>query len=149
MGKVLKAIVPQPGRPLYITARDAVREAIDQGVFTPGEQMPSTKELSEQLDVSLVTTHRALQELVNSGVLRRSQGRGTFVHNRYHERKHALTDTRVGLFFHREASLADYYHGQVLEGVRQVAQAMGADLMLLRFGEDIRNECHGYLFVNP
>ena len=55
MGKALKAIVPQAGRPLYITAHDAVRGAIDEGVFTPGEQMPSTKELSEQLAVSLVT----------------------------------------------------------------------------------------------
>src|SRR4051812_47903893 len=147
--KVLKPVEPQTGRPLYLTARDAVREAIDAGIFAAGEQMPSTKQLSEQLAVSLVTTHRALQELVNSGVLRRSQGRGTFVHQRYHERKHSLTTTRVGLFFHREASLGDYYHGQVLEGVRQAAQAMGADLMLLRFGEDIRNECNGYLYVNP
>ena len=69
--KTLKPIAPQPGRPLYITARDAVREAIDTGIFTPGEQMPSTKELSSQLSVSLVTAHRALQELVTTGVLSR------------------------------------------------------------------------------
>jgi DNA-binding LacI/PurR family transcriptional regulator len=149
MGKALKAIVPQPGRPLYITARDAVREAIDQGVFTPGEQMPSTKELSEQLAVSLVTAHRALQELVNNGVLQRSQGKGTFVHQRYLDRKETISTTRVGLVFHNEASLADYYHGQVLEGVRQAAQSLAVDLLLLRLGEDIRNECNGYLYVNP
>src|SRR3954469_9568737 len=110
MGKALKTIVPPPGRPLYITARDAVREAIDQGVFTPGEQMPSTKELSEQLAVSLVTAHRALQELVASGVLQRSQGRGTFVHQRYIDRKKTISDTRLGLVFHAESSLADFYH---------------------------------------
>ena len=149
MGKALKAIVPQPGRPLYITARDAVREAIDAGVFTPGEQMPSTKELSEQLAVSLVTAHRALQELVNNGVLQRSQGKGTFVHQRYLDRKETISNTRVGLVFHDEASLADYYHGQVLEGIRQAAQGLAVDLLLLRRGEDIRNECNGYLYVNP
>src|SRR3954452_20683221 len=149
MGKALKAIVPQPGRPLYITARDAVREAIDEGVFTPGEQMPSTKELSEQLAVSLVTAHRALQELVNGGVLQRSQGKGTFVHQRYLDRKETISTTRVGLVFHNEASLADYYHGQILEGIRQAAQSLAVDLLLLRLGEDIRNECNGYLYVNP
>ena len=149
MGKALKAIVPQPGRPLYITARDAVREAIDEGVFTPGEQMPSTKELSEQLAVSLVTAHRALQELVNSGVLQRSQGKGTFVHQRYLDRKETISSTRVGLVFHGDSSLADYFHGQVLEGIRQAAQSLAVDLLLLRFGEDIRNECNGYLYVNP
>ncbi len=149
MGKVLKAIVPQAGRPLYITARDAVREAIDEGVFTPGEQMPSTKELSEQLAVSLVTAHRALQELVNGGVLQRSQGKGTFVHQRYLDRKETLSTTRVGLVFHNDASLADNYHAQILEGVRQAAQSLAVDLLLLRLGEDIRNECNGYLYINP
>jgi len=147
--KTLKAITPQPGRPLYLTARDAVREAIDNGVFTPGEQMPSTKELSEQLCVSLVTAHRALQELVSTGVLMRSQGRGTFVHQRYLDRKKTLSDTRVGLIFHAEASVADYYHSQILEGVRQAAHHLAVDLVMLRFGEDIRGECNGYLFVNP
>lgn len=149
MAKGLKAVEPQPGRPLYLTARDAVREAIDAGVFVPGEQMPSTKQLSEQLSVSLVTAHRALQELVGSGVLQRSQGKGTFVHSRYLERKNTIGDTRVGLVFHQESSLADYYHGQILEGVRQAAQHLNVDLILLRFGEDLRNECNGYLYVNP
>jgi LacI family transcriptional regulator len=149
MGKTLKAIDPQPGRPLYITARDAVRDAIDSGIFTPGEQMPSTKELSEQLSVSLVTAHRALQELVNSGVLQRSQGKGTFVHQRYLDRKQTISMTRIGLILHADSSLAEYYHGQVLEGIRQAAQSLAVDLLLLRQGEDIRNECNGYLYVNP
>lgn len=147
--KSLNPVAPQPGRPLYLTARDAVREAIDAGVFSPGEQMPSTKELSEQLSVSLVTAHRALQELVAGGVLQRSQGRGTFVHQRYLDRKNTISNTRVGLIFHAESSLADYYHSQILEGVRQAAQHLAVDLIMLRFGEDIRGECNGYLFVNP
>src|SRR5437867_1565396 len=137
MAKTLKAIVPQPGRPLYITARDAVREAIDDGVFTPGEQMPSTKELSEQLEVSLVTAHRALQELVSTGVLQRSQGKGTFVHQRYLDRKDTLAGMRVGLYFHSDSSLADYYHSLVLDGVREASLKAGVDLLLMRFGEDL------------
>jgi len=147
--KELKPVPGEPGRPLYLCVRDAVREAIDSGIFRPGEQMPSTKELSEQLSVSLVTTHRALQELVTSGVLQRSQGKGTFVHQRYFDRSRTLSDCRLGLVFHSESSLADYYHSQILEGVRQAAQSLAVDLVLLRFGEDVRNECNGYLFVNP
>src|SRR5690349_13170000 len=124
-GKVLKAVAAQPGKPLYMVVRDAVREAIDAGVFSPGEQMPSTKELSEQMAVSLVTAHRALQELVTAGVLQRSQGRGTFVHDRYFEKRGMMVDCRLGLIFNREASIADFYHGQILEGVRQAAQSLG------------------------
>jgi LacI family transcriptional regulator len=145
----LKPVKPQPGRPLYATVKEALRAAIDQGVFVPGEQMPSTKELSEQLAVSLVTAHRALQELVQSGVLERSQGRGTFVHSRYHQRRNVAPGGRIGLIFHRDASLADFYHGQILEGIHRSAEALNIDLILLRSGEDVRNECNGYLLVNP
>src|SRR5688500_1234740 len=145
----LQPVHQEPGRPLYETVKDALCAAIDAGVFAPGEQMPNTKFLSEQLGVSLVTAHRALQELVSSGVLERSQGRGTFVHHRYNERRKIASAMRVGLVFHREASLADYYHVQTLEGVHQAAGDMATDLIMLRFGEDIRNECSGYLYVNP
>lgn len=145
----LAPIESEPGTPLYHTVQKVVRSAIDQGKFAPGDQLPSTKELARQLSVSLVTVHRALQELVASGVLRRGQGRGTFVHEDYASRSEVSTGLRFGLVFHEESSLADYYHGQVLEGVRQGADEMGVDLVLLRFGEDWRNECQGYLYVNP
>ena len=148
--KALSAVSAQPGRPLYQTVRDAIRAAIDAGMFAPGEQIPSTQDLAGQLSVSLVTAHRALQELVSAGVLHRTQGKGTFVHDRYLERKGAPTATRVGLVLHRDASVGDFYHGQIFEGVRQAAHAHAVDLMLLRYGEDGQQRgCTGYLFVNP
>jgi DNA-binding LacI/PurR family transcriptional regulator len=130
---------------------DAVRAAIDAGTFKPGDRVPSTKVLAEEMAVSLVTVHRAMQELVAHGVLRRGQGRGTFVHESYTggggaERR---VGDRLGVVFHRESSLADAYHGQILEGVRRQADDLGMDLVLLRFGEDWRNECRGYIYVNP
>ena len=142
-------VTSQPGRPLYLSVRDAIRSAIDTGIFQPGQQIPSTKMLSEQMSVSLVTAHRAMRELVASGVLSRTQGKGTYVDSRYFQKSREVSLCRMGLVFHREASLADYYHGQVLEGVRQAANHLAVDLMLLRFDEDLRNECDGYLYVNP
>ncbi len=148
--KELTAVVPQPGRPLYQTVRDAVRDAIDAGRFAPGEQIPSTKDIAQQMAVSLVTAHRALQELVTAGVVRRAQGKGTFVHPRYHDRKSAPVETRVGLVFHRDASIADFYLGEIFEGVRRAAHEHAIDLMLLRYGADGPDRgCGGYLFVNP
>lgn len=145
----LKPVRGEPGRPLYELVRDAVRDGIDRGVFLQGERIPSTKALSETLGVSLVTVHRALQELVAAGVLRRGQGRGTFVHESYDEPSHRTSAMRVGVVFHTEASLADSYHGQIMEGVRRGAEEIGSDLVLLRYGEDWRNECNGYVYVNP
>jgi DNA-binding LacI/PurR family transcriptional regulator len=137
------------GTPLYVSVKEAVRSAIERGRYQPGEQLPSTKALSDQLEVSLVTVHRAMQELVATGVLRRGQGKGTFVHEEYVKRSAKTHGLRVGLVFHQESSLADSYHGQIMEGVRRQADDLGIDLVLLRFGEDWRNECQGYLYVNP
>ena len=148
-GLDLQPVRGEPGRPLYELVRDAVRDAVDRGAYGPGERLPSTKALAGTLEVSLVTVHRALQELVAAGVLRRGQGRGTFVHEAYAEPSHRTSTMRVGIVFHTEASLADSYHGQIMEGVRRGAEEIGADIVLLRYGEDWRNECQGYLYVNP
>ncbi|MFT3787040.1 MAG: GntR family transcriptional regulator [Tepidisphaeraceae bacterium] len=142
-------VVPEAGRPLYVSVRDTLRSAIDNGTFKPGEQMPSTKELSEQMSVSLVTAHCALQELVASGVLQRSQGKGTFIHERYQFRKDHISQCRVGLVLQRKASMSDFAHAQVLEGIRRESDRLLVDLLILRLGEDVRNECDGFLYINP
>ncbi len=140
----------EAGKPLYVVARDAIRSAIDDGLFEPGQRMPSTANISRQMKVSLVTAHRALGELVGDGLLNRQQGRGTFVRRSVGaETQTVRAAGRVGLVVHKESSLADHFHGQVLEGVRQAARAAHLDLMLLRFGDDLRRECDGFLWVNP
>lgn len=145
----LNQVSGKAGVPLYVAVRDELKRAIDAGVFDPGEQLPSTKALSSELAVSLVTVHRALRELVNVGVVRRGQGRGTFVREDYGARAGASIGLRIALVFQAESSLADSYHGQILEGVRQGAETLGIDLVVLHFGEDWRNECQGFLYVNP
>ncbi|MFG0304992.1 MAG: GntR family transcriptional regulator [Phycisphaerales bacterium JB040] len=142
-------IAAAPGRPLYEAVSESVRSAIDEGRIEPGDQLPSTRELSEHMGVSLVTVHRALQDLVGRGVLRRGQGRGTFVHEDYLNPTRVLADVRCGVVLHDESSIADSYHGQVLEGVRRGGIELGVDLVLLRYGEDWRKECDGFIYVNP
>ncbi len=145
----VKPITNSSGTPLYVAVRDAVHDAIERGDLAPGERLPSTKKLSEQLDVSLVTVHRALNELVTSGVLRRGRGRGTFVHEDYAKPHHIASDVRFGLVFHPESTLADPYHGRILQAVRDASSERGIDLVLLRYNEDWRRECAGFLYVNP
>jgi LacI family transcriptional regulator len=146
----LEPVCSEPGKPLYVITREAIKRAIDTGQYEPGQRIPSTAEMSRQLNVSLVTAHRALGDLVNDGVLHRHQGRGTFVRETPrsgNERPAAVG--RIGLVVHRESSLADHFHGQLLEGIRQGARAAYLDLMLLRFGDDLNGECDGFLWVNP
>lgn len=144
-----KPVRPRPGQPIWAAVRDAVREAIDSGKVAPGERIPSTKALSESMSVSLVTVHRALQELVSAGVLRRGQGRGTFVHEDYLSPDRRTSDLRVGLVVHAEASLANPYYSPIMDGIRRSSNEAGIDLVFLRYGEDWRNECDGFLYLNP
>ncbi len=136
----------QPGRPLYKTVKQALIDAIDSGVFKPNERLPSTKELSRQLSVSLVTAHRALQELVVNGVLERTQGRGTFVIERSRRTRPRY---RLGVVMQAEASMADFSHSQLIEGMRQAAAEHRAELVISRLSKDTSQPCAGYLIVNP
>ncbi|MEQ9453989.1 MAG: GntR family transcriptional regulator [Phycisphaeraceae bacterium] len=142
----LKPVKPQQGRPLYETVKEAVIAAIDSGVFKAGERIPSTKELSQQLSVSLVTAHRALQDLVTIGILDRRQGRGTFVIDRK-DRPRQLR--RIGVLFSEQASIADFYHSQILEGIRQRADDCLIEPTILPWGTRQPPNCKGFLLINP
>lgn len=142
----LPTVTSRPGRPLYESVKDALLLAIDQGVFASNRRLPSTKELSERMSVSLVTAHRALQELEAAGVLERTQGRGTFVIDRQQRSNRKL---RLGLVLHAEASLADFYHSRVLEGMRQACRDGATELTILSFGSTFPRDLDGYLLVNP
>ncbi|GMA62899.1 GntR family transcriptional regulator [Alicyclobacillus fastidiosus] len=49
------------------------------GTYKPGDMIPTEEELTKQFNVSRVTTNRALQLLVNEGIIERKAGIGTFV----------------------------------------------------------------------
>ncbi len=146
--KSLKPVVAQPGRPLYLTVKEHVKEAIDSGVFRVGEQMPSTKLLSERLEVSLVTAHRALQELVDSGVLHRAQGKGTFIQDRYLDRTRRQTTYRIGILLDHGLSLENDYYATILDGIRHASHSMGVELLLMREADDTRRECAAFIALD-
>ena len=57
----------------------AVRRAILEGVLAPGAQLPSSRALGEDLNVSRTTTHLAYEMLIAEGYLTPRRGSGTFV----------------------------------------------------------------------
>ncbi|MDI7274884.1 MAG: GntR family transcriptional regulator [Anaerolineae bacterium] len=65
--------------PLYYQLMQELRHRIEGGQWAPGDRIPSERELSETYGISRMTVRQALAELVDTGLLRRDQGRGTFV----------------------------------------------------------------------
>jgi GntR family transcriptional regulator len=65
--------------PLYFQLKSLLDEQIRLGILKPGQKIPSENELCRMYHISRTTARQALNELVRSGKLTRTQGRGTFV----------------------------------------------------------------------
>ena len=68
-----------PALPLYEQVKDHVLGRIRSGEWAPGARVLSEHELVRELKVSRMTANRAIRDLVQSGVLSRVAGLGTFV----------------------------------------------------------------------
>jgi GntR family transcriptional regulator len=68
--------------PYYYQLQEVLENLIEQGVYKPDEKLPSENELKDWLGISRATAQRALKHLVDRGMARRIQGKGTFVANK-------------------------------------------------------------------
>jgi GntR family transcriptional regulator len=67
------------GLPKYARLREALRSAIEDGYWQPGDKLPPEIVLAATTPFSLGTVQKALRALVKEGVVERRQGSGTFV----------------------------------------------------------------------
>ena len=68
-----------PRLPLYQQLREELLAKIAAGQWLPGAPIPTEAELTRLYGVAIGTVRKAVDTLVNEGLLLRSQGRGTFV----------------------------------------------------------------------
>lgn len=65
--------------PLYFQIEKILETQILEHALSPGDQLPTEVDLCEQYQVSRSVIRQALQNLVNSGLIERLPGKGTFV----------------------------------------------------------------------
>ena len=65
--------------PLYQQLQRALRQAIETRVLGPDDALPPERDLAADLSISRITVRKAIDGLVNEGLLVRRQGSGTFV----------------------------------------------------------------------
>jgi len=89
--QVLPPLDESSAQPLYQQLQRALREAIENRVIAPDDALPPERDLAEMLNVSRITVRKAIDELVEEGLLVRKQGSGTFVSNRVEKNFAKLT----------------------------------------------------------
>lgn len=65
--------------PAYVQLANILRHQIAEGVFRPGDQLPSEAQLCQRYGISPMTVRRSINLLADQGVVSTAQGRGTFV----------------------------------------------------------------------
>lgn len=65
--------------PMYYQLAAEIRKKIDDGIWKPGHCIDSERIFAEEYNLSRMTVRQALNELVQTGILTRIQGKGTFV----------------------------------------------------------------------
>src|SRR5690606_120113 len=66
-------------KPLYVQVRDTLVRRLIDGLWQPGQLIPSEIELAREVGVSQGTIRKALDAMTTENLLVRRQGRGTYV----------------------------------------------------------------------
>jgi len=90
-------INPTNAAPIWRQIEEGMRRMISLGSLSPGDTVPSVRELAQQLRVNPNTVARAYQRLTEGGVFSVRRGEGTFVSDapaqlRKSERNETLRD---------------------------------------------------------
>ncbi|MCA2226789.1 GntR family transcriptional regulator [Nonomuraea aurantiaca] len=79
---MLLALDLHDARPLHEQVAGAIRRAIGEGSYAPGDRLPPARDLAEALGINPNTVLRALRDLRDEGLLEFRRGRGVSVAGR-------------------------------------------------------------------
>jgi len=91
LSEVLGRLDDSSSQPLYQQLQRALRNAIEKRILGADDALPAERELAEELSISRITVRKAIDGLVDEGLLTRRQGSGTFVAARVEKNFSKLT----------------------------------------------------------
>ncbi|MDA3130011.1 GntR family transcriptional regulator [Aliibacillus thermotolerans] len=109
--------------PIYHQIEEQMKALIASGQLQEGTKLPSIRALSKDLEVSVITTRRAYQNLEQQGFIMTKQGKGTFVANVAETMKTKVKDQAVEEAF-REAIDVAKRHNYTDEEIQTIFQEM-------------------------
>jgi DNA-binding GntR family transcriptional regulator len=122
--------------PLYFQVAQQIETAIGQGDLAPGDRLDNEISLAEQFGLSRPTMRRAIQELVDKGLLVRKRGVGTQVVHGQVTRPVELTSLFDDLSNHHQAPTTRILTNEVIGATDEVSAMLavvpGARVLHLR-----------------
>jgi DNA-binding LacI/PurR family transcriptional regulator len=106
------------------------------GRLRPGDALPSEKELAHMLRVSRTTVRQALGALEEEGLVRRVQGKGTFIS----ERPSEPTTTRTSSFAMVVNEVSTGYYPNLLAEFERVAKKFGRSTVVCSSNNDVAQQ---------
>jgi DNA-binding LacI/PurR family transcriptional regulator len=129
------------GAPKYERFKDHLVNELSAGRLRPGDSLPSEHEWAETLNISRSTVRHALAELERAGLIRRVQGKGTFIHEQ--ARQHLRRD--VGLYALLAPETQIGYYPALLEGFEQAASELHKQVIVCNTRNDVDRQGNAIL----
>lgn len=122
--------------PLYFQVAQQIEHAINEGELGPGDRLDNEISLAEQFGLSRPTMRRAIQELVDKGLLVRKRGVGTQVVHGQVTRPVELTSLFDDLTSHHQTPTTVVLANEVVGATDEVAMMLavkaGSQVLHLR-----------------
>jgi GntR family transcriptional regulator len=111
------------GVPVYRQLIDQVTAGIAAGTLTPGDQLPTVRQVAVDLSINPNTVARAWRELEIRGVLETQQGTGTFISRQELQRdelEHQRQLTQLVSDFVARAGAAGFTVTDLIEQLQEI-----------------------------
>ncbi len=120
-------IANSSAEPIYEQITRQIKNQIFTGALSAGEALPSIRNLARELQISVITTKRAYEELEREGFIETVGGKGSFVAGQNTEYLH---EKRLGML---EAKL-----GKVVDEAKQlrITRQEIAEMLAVLYEED-------------
>ena len=130
MSSTIRLLSAEPGLSRYAALAAALRARIVAGEWPPGSALPAESLLASQHQVALGTMRRALEQLVNQGLVERLHGKGTFV-------RQGIAGASMLRFFRFDSGGGEVPHSRILSRQRVHASATVARQLGMAPGEPV------------
>lgn len=149
-------------QPLFRHIQQVMRERIAQGVWSPGQALPSRVQLCEEFSTTRVTLDKAIQELVREGLLRSAKGSGTFIAQN-EDRSAAARTLRLGVMMGqaspnemlKPSNSDNFYFGPLFQGIRDAVAGEAVEIVYAHYSQSDYssfyrdNSLDGMLLITP